>query len=115
MLDKVINKMKSSALGTLSGDTCEIKVAMLGPRRAGKTSMLTAMYERFEQSLLQESIARELKITPDEYTMDVWSEYLCKYITFANLHIWIRWTLSPCAGLWGYASEYGSDLRFPRR
>lgn len=71
MLDKIINKIKSSALGTLSGDTCEIKVAMLGPRRAGKTSMLTAMYERFEQSLLQESIAQELKINPDEYTMDV--------------------------------------------
>lgn len=71
MLSKFINKIKSSALGTLSGDTCEIKVAMLGPRRAGKTSMLTAMYERFEQSLLQESIAHELKIIPDEYTMNV--------------------------------------------
>ena len=71
MFGTLVDKIKSSALGTLSGDTCEIKVAMLGPRRAGKTSMLTAMYERFEQSLLQEDIARELKIIPDAYTMDV--------------------------------------------
>lgn len=71
MFDKFIEKIKSSALGALSGDACEIKVAMLGPRRAGKTSMLTAMYERFEQSLFQESIDRELKIIPDDYTMEV--------------------------------------------
>ena len=71
MLKKIIGKIKSSALGTLSGDTCEIKVAMLGPRRAGKTSMLTAMYERFEQSLLQESITQELQIIPDDYTINV--------------------------------------------
>ena len=71
MFGNLISKMKGAALGTLSGDTCEIKVAMLGPRRAGKTSMLTAMYERFEQSLLQESIAQELKIIPDDNTMRV--------------------------------------------
>ena len=71
MLGNFLGKIKGAALGTLSGETCEIKVAMLGPRRAGKTSMLTAMYERFEQSLLQESIAQELKIIPDNNTKSV--------------------------------------------
>jgi len=71
MFNGLINKIRSNALGTLSGDICEIKVAMLGPRRAGKTSMLTAMYERFEQSLLQENIEQELKIVPDRNTMSV--------------------------------------------
>lgn len=83
MLKNIVRRIKSSALGTLSGDTCEIKVAMLGPRRAGKTSMLSAMYERFEQSLFQESIAQELKTIPDENTMNILAknyEELCNVI-----------------------------------
>lgn len=49
-------------------DTLDIRVAMLGPRRAGKTSMLSAMYERFENSLLVERIADDIHLSADSAT-----------------------------------------------
>lgn len=53
--------------------TAEIRIAMLGPRRAGKTSMLTAMYERFENALIAEKVANQVFLEADENTKKVLS------------------------------------------
>ena len=49
----------------------DIRVAMLGPRRAGKTSVLTAMYERFENSLLVERVFDNIHLSAAPSTADV--------------------------------------------
>lgn len=53
--------------------TAEIRIAMLGPRRAGKTSMLTAMYERFENALIAEKVANQVFLSADESTKEILS------------------------------------------
>ena len=55
----------------ISRDECEIRIAMLGPRRAGKTSMLTAMYERFENALLAEKVSDCISLTADRDTEEI--------------------------------------------
>lgn len=57
----------------LKRDTLEIRVAMVGPRRAGKTSMLSAMFERFENALLAEKVADKVCLAADPDTADVLS------------------------------------------
>lgn len=52
----------------LKQNPLEIHVAMLGPRRAGKTSMLSAMYERFENALIAEQVAGKVWMTADADT-----------------------------------------------
>lgn len=52
----------------LKHDSLEVRVAMLGPRRAGKTSMLSAMYERFENTLITEQVAGKVWMTADADT-----------------------------------------------
>ena len=52
-------------------ETLEIRVAMIGPRRAGKTSMLSAMFERFENALMAEHIADKVWLAADPDTVNV--------------------------------------------
>lgn len=58
----------------LKRDTLEIRVAMLGPRRAGKTSMLSAMFERFENALIAEQVSDKVWLTADPDTSKVLSD-----------------------------------------
>ena len=57
----------------LNRETLEIRVAMLGPRRAGKTSMLSAMFERFENSLMAEQVSDKVWLSADADTAQVLS------------------------------------------
>lgn len=57
----------------LKRDTLEVRVAMLGPRRAGKTSMLSAMFERFENALIAEQVSDKVWLTADPDTAKVLS------------------------------------------
>ena len=57
----------------LKRDTLEIRVAMVGPRRAGKTSMLSAMFERFENALIAEKVADKVFLAADSDTAEVLS------------------------------------------
>ncbi len=50
----------------------ELKIAMLGPRGVGKTSLLTAMYEQFEDTIGQ----TDLQLTPDEESNAILQERL---------------------------------------
>ncbi len=65
----------------LPRDTLEIRVAMLGPRRAGKTSVLSAMFERFENSLLVEKVSDQMALSADPDTADVLSENYSELIS----------------------------------
>ena len=67
----------------LKRDTLEIRVAMVGPRRAGKTSMLSAMFERFENALLAEKVADKVCLAADPDTADV----LCAADASGNVRI----------------------------
>lgn len=58
----------------LKRETLEIRVAMLGPRRAGKTSMLSAMFERFENALIAEQVSDKVWLTADPDTSKVLSD-----------------------------------------
>ena len=60
--------LESLADKFFSRETLEIRVAMLGPRRAGKTSMLSAMFERFENALMAERIADLMALSADTKT-----------------------------------------------
>lgn len=60
--------MFDSIRKVLDSDPIEIRVAMLGPRRAGKTSMLSAMFERFETALLAEKVADKMHLSADSGT-----------------------------------------------
>lgn len=66
MLRRLIDKL-------VSRDTLEIRVAMVGPRRAGKTSMLSAMYERFENALISEGVSDQVALSADADTMQILS------------------------------------------
>lgn len=65
----------------LPRDTLEIRVAMLGPRRAGKTSVLSAMFERFENALLAEKVSDQMSLSADPETEDVLSENYSELIS----------------------------------
>lgn len=65
----------------LKQDVLEINVAMLGPRRAGKTSMLTAMYERFENALLTERISEQMALSADPNTVQTLGDNYRKLIS----------------------------------
>lgn len=62
-------------------DTLEIRVAMLGPRRAGKTSVLSAMFERFENALLAEKVADQMALSADPDTEAVLSDNYSELIS----------------------------------
>ena len=64
----------------LKQDVLEINVVMLGPRRSGKTSMLTAMYERFENALLAEQISEQMALTASPNTAQVLGDNYRKLI-----------------------------------
>ena len=64
----MLDRLSKKAEALIRGGSVDISVVMLGARGAGKTSMLTAMYERFCESRMDASYNGNIVIWADAFT-----------------------------------------------
>ncbi|MDO5115873.1 MAG: hypothetical protein Q4D58_07240 [Synergistaceae bacterium] len=112
MLSGFLETIKNGACNVIRGDkVCEVRVVMLGARGAGKSSMLTAMYERFRQSKMSSDYDKHISINGDEATNNVMkSQYdaLCK---MANSDGDITNAIKPSTGERTYKYTISDDTK----
>lgn len=60
----------------------ELQVTMLGPSGVGKTTLLTAMYDKFEDNIG----STDLQLTPDDDTSSILQDYLVDLKSLTNVY-----------------------------